>query len=357
MPVVVEKRCKSCGSDVSRAKRSKDAAGNYYCEPCLTAVRGRHAPLATVAVMTAEPSASGKTCANCKVAVGALQQTWDWQGHQVCWSCRESLRMDAEERERERELAAAEVSARQAAEAEARRRTAVTEASLIRIRRRELLTGLFCVLFGVAGVIIGPVCNDQDTRKFGLYGGGLALVVGVFALAKYRRVSGGSIVQGLRRDLLPAVGTGIAGSAFSFLLLAIVLGLLVLPFMTAGLGCWLAGLLLGANNPLGLIGAVAGFLGGGFASLVLFLWAKEIERGKCPACQTWFRSVVEQSDVVGQDVRTVEGTRDVQVREGMFTFGKVIANLKVPTSRTVVTNQYLVQRRCRACGHRWATRQ
>jgi len=34
MSTVVQKICCVCGQDVSQAKRTKDAAGNYYCAPC-----------------------------------------------------------------------------------------------------------------------------------------------------------------------------------------------------------------------------------------------------------------------------------------------------------------------------------
>ena len=36
-PLSAAKTCVSCGIDVSRSKRAKDARGNYYCEACWTA--------------------------------------------------------------------------------------------------------------------------------------------------------------------------------------------------------------------------------------------------------------------------------------------------------------------------------
>ena len=37
MPQAIEKRCRVCGADVSRRKRTKDQSGNYYCTGCYAA--------------------------------------------------------------------------------------------------------------------------------------------------------------------------------------------------------------------------------------------------------------------------------------------------------------------------------
>jgi hypothetical protein len=34
VPSAVKKTCSACGIDVSQQKRTKDTAGNYYCDPC-----------------------------------------------------------------------------------------------------------------------------------------------------------------------------------------------------------------------------------------------------------------------------------------------------------------------------------
>lgn len=34
VPAANAKRCTTCGQDVSQQKRTKDAAGNYYCQLC-----------------------------------------------------------------------------------------------------------------------------------------------------------------------------------------------------------------------------------------------------------------------------------------------------------------------------------
>jgi hypothetical protein len=59
MPVTIEKKCVICGKDVSTEKRTKDARGNYYCEPCrlarIEAIRASGAPQPAAA--PAEPTA------------------------------------------------------------------------------------------------------------------------------------------------------------------------------------------------------------------------------------------------------------------------------------------------------------
>ena len=40
---VIEKRCRICGVDVAGQKRTKDTAGNYYCQPCYEAARSGEA--------------------------------------------------------------------------------------------------------------------------------------------------------------------------------------------------------------------------------------------------------------------------------------------------------------------------
>lgn len=39
MATAIAKVCKVCGTDVSAAKRTKNSAGDYFCEPCVTRLR------------------------------------------------------------------------------------------------------------------------------------------------------------------------------------------------------------------------------------------------------------------------------------------------------------------------------
>lgn len=58
MAVVIEKRCTICGLDVSQVKRTKDAVGRYYCDPCYTAAAASKVavqPTVTAAAAPATP--------------------------------------------------------------------------------------------------------------------------------------------------------------------------------------------------------------------------------------------------------------------------------------------------------------
>ena len=126
------------------------------------------------------------------------------------------------------------------------------------------------------------------------------------------------------------------------------------PFATsiAGLAASNA---FGRGETIAETGLFTGLAIGVAISASVYLVAKV--RAQCPKCKKWFRAEIERSDLIGQDVRTVRGTTNVQVREGYDRSGPVVANVQIPTQRTEVTGRYAVHRRCLDCGHRWATRQ
>ena len=352
MSMVTEKRCKLCGKDVSQVKRTKDAAGNYYCESCVPAARSPR-QAANVAPAGRAPATSAKACANCGTAIGALQEVWEWKDRPVCWTCRETLKMDDEQRARERQTAATNEADKAVANAAARQRAAQTEVISTGTRRKTLLTSVGLVLFGLICLGIAPFGEDRIAKVVLGVGGPAMLLAAAVGFNSYRKACGTSLAAGLQRDMLPALGGWVTG-AIGWSVVAL-LGLLMLasPFMLAPLGYRLGGEGTTAGYALGSIGGAIGLTAAG----ITLALAKSIDRRKCPKCHSFTQTVVEASDHLGQDVRVVKGTTNVQVRDGINAYGTVIANVQVPTERTVVTELFAVYRRCNKCGHRWTTRQ
>ncbi len=54
MAQAIEKICRVCGKDVANSKRTKDKAGNYYCQPCYENAQQRHSPPAKPLPVNAE---------------------------------------------------------------------------------------------------------------------------------------------------------------------------------------------------------------------------------------------------------------------------------------------------------------
>ncbi len=77
----VTKQCYVCGQDVSRQPRTKDANGNYYCQPCYDSAMAE-----SRGVTATSEQSGGYTCATCGEAFG-VNDVYDDGGTVICKAC------------------------------------------------------------------------------------------------------------------------------------------------------------------------------------------------------------------------------------------------------------------------------
>ena len=78
MAQCIQKVCCICGKDVSSVKRTKDTAGNYFCQPCRVAQ--------VVAAQDASPTSGDFAFTDCR-DVFATDQVYDVKGQFFCKTC------------------------------------------------------------------------------------------------------------------------------------------------------------------------------------------------------------------------------------------------------------------------------
>ena len=84
MSQVNQKVCRICGQDVSGKKRTKDAAGHYYCQPCYdAATTQRHAE---TPASPSKPPANSYACGTCGCSFTA-EEVFDNNGAIICKGC------------------------------------------------------------------------------------------------------------------------------------------------------------------------------------------------------------------------------------------------------------------------------
>ena len=96
MSQVVEKFCRICGDDVSSKKRTKDAIGNYYCQPCYAAASVQYG-VGSPADALANVTDGHHTCATCGHSF-TVEQVFDDAGSIICegcWNARASIAVPA----------------------------------------------------------------------------------------------------------------------------------------------------------------------------------------------------------------------------------------------------------------------
>ena len=84
------KICTVCGLDVSKQKRTKDAEGNYYCDPCWALKRERQQQ---VEASSAAPDAADDELPFCEACEGRFTpgNLRDHKGQILCVDCIEEL--------------------------------------------------------------------------------------------------------------------------------------------------------------------------------------------------------------------------------------------------------------------------
>jgi hypothetical protein len=289
---------------------------------------------------------------------------FDWNGHQVCLSCRDALQREHDEREAEavrnqtsralaaqREEVARDQKLAQDQSNQNQRIKTLMAAGMLLFLGMLLLT---LVIFVVA-LPIPPGGNrpsdisDSFTLPTTL-GAFVTAGAGVYFLYRYRRLSKMGGASTFKVEILLA-GWRAVGLA---LFLALASPIIFIPFLAASFGARLTTAAVGEESPMIWLGKAVGFVIGIIGSAFLLGCVKAIEDGKCPNCGRLLKSVIESRTRVGQQTVTTRGHDTATVHAGYGTSGKVLQTITLPTTRSRTVDVYRVHRRCNACGHRWA---
>jgi len=291
-----EKRCKVCGTDVANAKRTKDTAGNYYCEGC---------------VQSARSGAAARTCANCGAAADGLQQLWDWQGHRVCTARRDALQHDAALRQEQ-----------QQAEDEKEQDEARADLHARRAKEKAILGVVVSLSLGVVGLTSSAFIRDGMFQWFAIgFGVLLLLIGGITGIGKYCSLTGGTIADA-KADLTTGIGI-LLGRRQVMVERLLLIVFILLPFIVMGIA---AGIRLNAFVGLG-VGVVV--------SIVLAVVFRRYTKVKeCPHCWTQGSAVFDGIEDLGTRAITTKTYETATVHECIWAHGQPVATIKTPVERT-----------------------
>lgn len=347
------KLCKVCGTDVSQAKRTKDAAGNYYCDRC-----ARAAQQSATVPGSRNSQQSNRICANCGKALGALEQGTLWQNHRVCVRCIDILQSEQAEMKHAAEEAASETSrqAEQERQAHASRRAVLSRAFWGQFRAVVGIASCGAITAAAGWLMLATPKHDDfgqaspsgSLLAFAAFFGILTLVF-IFRFRRFgKHLAAGDNEAILRQPGLPfSVGLPIAtGLSLIGLAVGVFLGLLAAELIgdtsafktvsdPSGSIVWWVCIPIGTL--LGLVAAGA-------------IW-EQFRLSQCPNCRQYGVVAVLGSEHAGTTFSTYN-TMERVVTKGID--GQILATSNVPTQRLETTETRRQFCRCRNCGHEWA---
>jgi len=359
-------RTKARASDESAGKKGKcRKCGTVVTVPSAKAEAGLVGSFDTAEVRANVPSVPTRHCDNCERQFGNLEKPLDWEGNSVCLTCYEKLQGAADLELWKREAAAkaqrSEVAtppSPQSIMAEPSLESVTDDQSLSRRRMRLWKTFAIGGIVAASAGLLALLCGKRDENDPGdiyfVAAGTASMLVLVWCIAV--ALWNKKLLEELRKQAAAAKARPQSVSVTKARLLSIreIARYVIICALIGGTGIWA---MCWIDSKIGDWSEGPTMLAVGSTGLVflffLFPVVRSLFRSRCPACTYFGMAAVTSTQHLGTEESYETRQQRVNVHDGPFQSGKIVANYSVPVQQRMLTSHFREFCTCKHCGNKW----